>query len=184
MKTTKVKIGFTIITTVMFTLMFLTSCRNSEKKLQQDEQIHHNEEEQHQEHGNEHSKQMNETRQWLKQELGEKYDQLVSPATEEQLTQGKEIFMKYCVSCHGESGKGDGQAATALQPKPADFTDPEHSTFYSEQGRIYIIRKGTQGTAMIGWENTLKEEEILAVYGYVNSLRNSGETNEHHEHDH
>lgn len=92
--------------------------------------------------------------------------------------------MKYCVSCHGKKGKGDGQAATALQPKPADFTDPEHSTFYSEQGRIYIIRKGTRGKAMIGWESTLKEQEIFAVYGYVNSLRNSGEINEHHEHNH
>ena len=27
-----------------------------------------------------------------------------------------------CASCHGASGKGDGPAAVALQPKPADWT--------------------------------------------------------------
>jgi mono/diheme cytochrome c family protein len=127
---------------------------------------------------------MNETREWLKQELGEKYNQPISLGTEEQLAQGKDIFTKNCITCHGSSGKGDGPGATALQPKPADFTDPEHSSFYSNQGRIYLIKKGMKGTAMAAWENILSEEEILSVYVYVNSLKNSGEMMEHHEQNH
>ncbi|TDE44982.1 cytochrome c [Flavobacterium rhamnosiphilum] len=180
-----IKIELVIITALMYALLILTSCRNSEKNQKQVEQNHPQQEEENHNHEHSgHSQQMNETRDWLKQELGEKYNQPVSPSTEEQLVQGKNIFTKYCITCHGSSGKGDGPGATTLQPKPADFTDPEHSSFYSNQGRIYLIKKGMKGTAMAAWENILSEEEILSVYAYVNSLKNSGEMMEHHEQNH
>ena len=35
---------------------------------------------------------------------------------------GKETFLKYCASCHGTGGKGDGPAAFALKPPPSDLT--------------------------------------------------------------
>jgi mono/diheme cytochrome c family protein len=180
------KIGFVIITAVMYALLTLSSCRNSEKKHEREEYNNPQQEgeENHNQDHSRHSQRMNDTREWLKQELGEKYNQPVSLGTEERLVQGKDIFTKNCVSCHGSEGKGDGPGAAALQPKPADFTDPEHSSFYSNQGRIHLIKKGIKGTAMAGWENTLSEEEILSVYAYVNSLKNSGEMMEHHEQNH
>jgi mono/diheme cytochrome c family protein len=35
---------------------------------------------------------------------------------------GGDSFARYCASCHGRSGKGDGQVASALRTKPADLT--------------------------------------------------------------
>jgi len=35
---------------------------------------------------------------------------------------GKETFLKYCASCHGEDGKGNGPGAMALKPPPSDLT--------------------------------------------------------------
>ena len=35
---------------------------------------------------------------------------------------GKAMFKAYCASCHGESGKGDGPAAPALNTAPSDLT--------------------------------------------------------------
>lgn len=35
---------------------------------------------------------------------------------------GKQLYGKFCVSCHGIEGKGDGPAATALTPPPPDLT--------------------------------------------------------------
>jgi mono/diheme cytochrome c family protein len=35
---------------------------------------------------------------------------------------GREMFDSYCAACHGRTGKGNGPAATALTPKPADLT--------------------------------------------------------------
>jgi len=35
---------------------------------------------------------------------------------------GAQIYKMNCSTCHGPEGKGDGVAAAALNPKPADFT--------------------------------------------------------------
>lgn len=35
---------------------------------------------------------------------------------------GRDLYVRYCGSCHGISGKGDGPAAKALQPPPNDLT--------------------------------------------------------------
>ena len=35
---------------------------------------------------------------------------------------GKLLYERYCASCHGLEGKGDGPAASALQPPPPDLT--------------------------------------------------------------
>src|SRR5437879_10602445 len=37
---------------------------------------------------------------------------------------GKKLFAANCAMCHGPTGKGDGPAAAALNPKPATFSDP------------------------------------------------------------
>ncbi len=120
-----------------------------------------------------HMMHMNEIRKWLKQELGDTYNKLVPSATAEQLALGKKIYAKTCASCHGESGKGDGPVSSALKQKPAAFSDLAHSKFYSDQGRVYIIKKGIKDTLMPGWESTLSEKEIQVVYAYIRSLRSS-----------
>lgn len=35
---------------------------------------------------------------------------------------GQEMFKSYCAVCHGEDGKGNGPAATALKVPPVDLT--------------------------------------------------------------
>jgi mono/diheme cytochrome c family protein len=35
---------------------------------------------------------------------------------------GHQYFVQYCSACHGVEGRGDGPAAPALQPPPADLT--------------------------------------------------------------
>src|ERR1700681_4577276 len=38
------------------------------------------------------------------------------------LGDAKKLYTSYCAPCHGEKGKGDGPAAAALNPKPADHS--------------------------------------------------------------
>ena len=118
-----------------------------------------------------HMKHMAEIRDWLKKKLGEKYHQPVPRESDQQRAKGQEIFLQTCMVCHGAGGKGDGPGAVALLDKPADFTDPAHATYYSDQGRLHIIRKGIPDTPMVGWGDILSEAEIQAVYAYVRSLR-------------
>jgi mono/diheme cytochrome c family protein len=35
---------------------------------------------------------------------------------------GEGIYRRYCASCHGVEGRGDGPAASALSPSPTDLT--------------------------------------------------------------
>ena len=38
------------------------------------------------------------------------------------IASGKKTFVKYCASCHGIDGAGNGPVATALKPPPTDLT--------------------------------------------------------------
>ena len=40
----------------------------------------------------------------------------------ETMSSGQQYFMRYCSACHGAAGHGDGPAAPALRPPPADLT--------------------------------------------------------------
>jgi mono/diheme cytochrome c family protein len=44
----------------------------------------------------------------------------ISPAAEKE---AQDIFKNRCTMCHGASGKGDGPAGAALNPKPRNWTD-------------------------------------------------------------
>lgn len=54
---------------------------------------------------------------------------------------GRDLYMSYCVSCHGWTGKGDGPAGLALKSPPADLTQLSASNggeFPTTQVKKYI----------------------------------------------
>jgi len=46
---------------------------------------------------------------------------VASPATANEATEGKAIFMKCCASCHGLTGEGNGRLASSLTTPPANL---------------------------------------------------------------
>ncbi|KKN31512.1 hypothetical protein LCGC14_0823410, partial [marine sediment metagenome] len=38
------------------------------------------------------------------------------------INRGKDVFMRYCIGCHGKEGQGDGEMAIFFEFKPRDFT--------------------------------------------------------------
>jgi len=52
-----------------------------------------------------------------KPEIKREPAEYISPAD------GRGMFQSYCAPCHGITGKGDGPAAPALTPKPANLTE-------------------------------------------------------------
>lgn len=109
-------------------------------------------------------------REHLKRQLGDKYEAPVPAASPDQLKRGSVLFAKVCAPCHGGRGEGKGHVATALAGTPTNLTSADKTSFFSEQARLYIIRKGVPGTAMMGWEDVLTEQDILAIYLYARSL--------------
>ena len=119
----------------------------------------------------EHMVQMAATRERLRVELGEAYEQPVPGLGEASGDNGKAAYDANCASCHGPAGKGDGPAGAGLMPPPADFTDAFHARYYSDAGRVQIIRKGSPGTAMASFEGALSDEQVRDVYAFVRTFR-------------
>jgi Cytochrome c len=44
-----------------------------------------------------------------------------APTSPEALASGKQVFVKQCAPCHGSEGRGDGEAAYLLYPRPRNF---------------------------------------------------------------
>lgn len=56
------------------------------------------------------------------------------------------LFAERCVTCHGESGKGDGPAGKALNPKPRSFGDADWQAKTTDDHLRKVILEG--GTAV------------------------------------
>jgi mono/diheme cytochrome c family protein len=81
--------------------------------------------------------------------------------------QGKKSAQVNCVSCHGGSGKGDGPAAAALNPKPADWTSKR---VQDETDGALFWKISTGRGAMPPWKH-LPENERWALVQYIRSLK-------------
>lgn len=82
---------------------------------------------------------------------------------------GEVIFMKWCVACHGEQGKGDGPAAAAYDPKPANFTARVFWTSRPDSLLQEVIEHGKGG--MPSFAKQLDDQAVLTVIQYLKELR-------------
>lgn len=81
--------------------------------------------------------------------------------------QGKKVSVVNCASCHGAAGKGDGAAAAALNPKPADWTSKAVQD-QSDGTLFWKISNGRGG--MPPWKH-LPENDRWALVNYIRSLK-------------
>jgi mono/diheme cytochrome c family protein len=89
------------------------------------------------------------------------------PPGAEALAKGKQVVQLNCVACHGSGGKGDGAAAQALNPKPADWTSPAVQA--EPDGELFWKISNGRG-AMPPWKH-LPEAERWAMVHYIRSLK-------------
>ena len=92
-----------------------------------------------------------------------------------QIEQGQALYKRYgCAVCHGATGRGDGQMARTLNPRPRDFHDPSAYKYgRSLEAISRIIAKGAlneRGMGMPGYPQ-IPEAELRAIAGYIVSLQ-------------
>ncbi len=109
-------------------------------------------------------------REKLNEALGDNYHEPGPEANAEQFERGKTLYPQLCGPCHGGRGDGKGHTGAALAFPPPAFTDSVQADFFSEQGRLQIIRKGVPGTPMMAWGTVLPESDIVGLYLYIRSL--------------
>lgn len=96
------------------------------------------------------------------------------PATAESIANGKAIFegKGTCFTCHGLSGKGDGDAGKALDPTPRNFTNPVFHTAKTDGEMAWVIKNGSAGTGMISYAPAIiTEDEVWDVINYERTFK-------------
>jgi mono/diheme cytochrome c family protein len=89
-----------------------------------------------------------------------------APNDKKTIEQGEKVAKINCVSCHGAKGKGDGAAAVALNPKPADWTS---SRVQGESDGELFWKITTGRGPMPAWRH-LPEADRWAVVRYIRTL--------------
>lgn len=93
------------------------------------------------------------------------------------VARGKAVYAKRCVFCHGREGKGDGEVADYLNPRPRDFASGVYKLRTTQSGEapvdedlVRILAKGIPGTAMQGFADVLSEDERRHVIAYLKTF--------------
>jgi mono/diheme cytochrome c family protein len=97
------------------------------------------------------------------------------PVSSQLLATGKQLYGQQCAACHGTTGRGDGEAAYLLYPKPRDFVAARYrlvSTWErvpTDQDLYDTITRGMPGSAMPSWGHLTPEQRWGLVH-YIKSL--------------
>ena len=95
---------------------------------------------------------------------------------------GKTAYTTNCVSCHGETGKGDGPVGQVLQPPPRDFSAGDFQldgdgdgTPGSDADLKAVVAKGAGAFGgnqmMAAWGGILSDQDIDNVVAYIRTLK-------------
>jgi cytochrome c oxidase cbb3-type subunit 2 len=98
-------------------------------------------------------------------------------ATAELVARGKDLYRAAkCFECHGEDGKGDGEAAAELTDdlkfpiRPSDFTRGQFKSGPTVRDIFRTMTLGLDGSPMPSFTDSMSEEERWAISYYVLSL--------------
>lgn len=89
---------------------------------------------------------------------------------------GKQVYQRYCISCHGESGDGRGYSAQWLDPRPRDFTraifkcrSTPGGTLPVDDDLMRTLHEGLYHTDMPSWR-VLGDDNLRDVIEYLKTL--------------
>jgi mono/diheme cytochrome c family protein len=88
-------------------------------------------------------------------------------------TTGQTLYQRWCESCHGAQGDGTGTGARYVYPPPRNLLSGRFSLVSSENRIVSrtdierVLRNGMPGTAMVAYENKVREDELKALVDEV-----------------
>ncbi len=94
----------------------------------------------------------------------------------EHVAKGHKLFSRYCSSCHGEQGDGNGYNAGNLDPRPRDLTDSEEEYMakLSNDEIFEVLKVGGYGVDLAGtmpvWGKVFSEEQLWSLVAYIRTL--------------
>ena len=92
-------------------------------------------------------------------------------AADGDVAKGKTTYAANCMACHGTAG--DGAAAPALDPKPANFTDAAFWTGKTDEDVKAVIKSGKPGTTMAPFAQ-LDDTQLTDLVAYLRTFEPKG----------
>jgi len=87
---------------------------------------------------------------------------------------GRELYNKWCSSCHGVGGKGEGPVSASLPVKPGNHADGTRMNILTDTYLFTIVKQGgpavQKSQMMPPWGTQLKDQQIWDVIAYMRSL--------------
>jgi mono/diheme cytochrome c family protein len=115
-----------------------------------------------------------EQEQFEKPQPPEQFADLSNPLSDdpEMIAEGEVLYQANCSSCHGFTGKGDGTAASGLEPRPENLAQNQ-----SDLSDAYLFWRISEGglikpfnSLMPAWKGLMNEEKIWQVVSYLRNL--------------
>jgi mono/diheme cytochrome c family protein len=89
---------------------------------------------------------------------------------------GKKLFRRYCIGCHGPLGDGNGENAQWIDPKPRDFTlatfkcrSTPTGTLPTDQDLYNSVGRGFTNSNMPHWD-ALTNQNRIDLVAYIKSF--------------
>ncbi|HKT34188.1 MAG TPA: cytochrome c [Nitrospira sp.] len=89
------------------------------------------------------------------------------------LSRGKAVYERHCLTCHGPAGWGDGPTAESLKVRPADF-HRFRSSLKSDDELLRTIEHGIVFSPMHSWRGQLTDGEMQDVLAYIRLFSQQG----------
>ncbi len=89
------------------------------------------------------------------------------------IAQGKKVYERLCVYCHGVKGEGDGPAGSLSGVPTGDLSNKAYMSQLSDQELHDRIAWGEEKfpyLQMPGWRSSLSDGEIWSVVAYIRTL--------------
>ncbi len=97
------------------------------------------------------------------------------PPDPEAAKRGAGLYARYCVSCHGDKGRGEPPIPGSIR-LPGFFTAPalddsQHAWHHSDEALVRVILEGSPRTdRMPAWKNVFTSEDAFDIVAYLKSL--------------
>ena len=85
--------------------------------------------------------------------------------TSESVAAGQVVYERYCQTCHGVNGRGDGPGGEGLEPPPADLA--VHVPLHGDADIFRFVSDGIEGTSMVALADNLTDDEIWHVINFI-----------------
>jgi mono/diheme cytochrome c family protein len=111
---------------------------------------------------------LNQTKPWPVPDKAAKAANPVK-STPESISEGKALWSQHCASCHGKTGKGDGNKAAQLKTQPVDFSGAE---FQSQSDGSMYYRTAEGRDDMPAFKKKIPDaDELWSLVNFMRTLK-------------